>query len=225
MFNSVWEKVYSSQSWVKYPSEDLIRFVTRHFYGKPHRNEIHLLEVGCGPGANLWYFAREGFSFAGIDGSTAAIEQATTRLNLDLPDWRTQGSLHVGEIENLPFKDGQFDAVIDHECVYCNSTKSSMRIYREMARVLKAGGKFFSRTYEQGSWGDQTGIRLEENYFIPSEGPLAGKGPARFSNAETLPALIDSSIHINSLERVTSTENDRRHEVRELIITGTKRHF
>jgi SAM-dependent methyltransferase len=222
MFNLVWEKVYTSQSWVKYPSEDLIRFINRHFYNKPHHNEFQLLEVGCGPGANIWYFAKEGFRFAGIDGSTSAIEQATTRLNLEVPDWQARGSLHIGEIENLPFQNLQFDAVIDHQCVYCNSTKSSIRIYKEMARVLKVGGKFFSKTYELGSWGDHTGTRLEENYFMPSEGPLAGKGPARFTDANAVAGLIDASIRIDSLERVVRTENDRQHEVKELIISGTK---
>jgi ubiquinone/menaquinone biosynthesis C-methylase UbiE len=222
MFNSVWEKVFTSQSWGKYPSEELIRFVARNFFHKPHRSEIQLLEVGCGPGANIWFFAREGFSFAGIDGSSSAIEQATTRLNMEIPDWQARGALHVGEIENLPFKNNQFDAVIDHECVYCNSYKSSMRIYKEMARVLKVGGKLFSRTFEQGSWGDQTGIRLEEHYFMVAEGPLAGKGPSRFTAVESVRDLIEPCIQIESIERVTRTENGMQHDIKELIILGTK---
>jgi ubiquinone/menaquinone biosynthesis C-methylase UbiE len=224
MFNSIWEKVYTTQSWPKYPGEDLVRFITKHFYNKPHRNEYRLLEVGCGTGANIWYFAKEGFSFTGIDGSTSAIAQATTRLNLEVPDWKTRGSLYIGEIESLPFQDQQFDAVIDHECVYCNSTKSSMRIYREMARVLKVGGKFFSKTVELGSWGDHTGTRLEENYYIPAEGPLAGKGPARFTDVDFVPELISSSITIDTIERVIRIENTRSAEVKELIIWGTKNH-
>jgi len=224
MFNSIWEKVYTSQSWPKYPGEDLVRFITKYFYNKPHRKECHLLEVGCGAGANIWYFAKEGFSFAGIDGSTSAIAQATTRLDLEVPDWKVSGSLYIGEIEILPFQDQQFDAVIDHECVYCNSTKSSIRIYKEMARVLKVGGKFFSKTYEQGSWGDHTGTRLEENYYIPAEGPLAGKGPARFTDIDSVPDLIAPSILIESIERVIRTGNGRSGEIKALIISGTKTH-
>lgn len=224
MFNLVWEKVYASQSWVKYPSEDLIRFITKHFHNKLHHHETHLLEVGCGTGANIWYFAKEGFNFVGIDGSTVAIEQATTRLDREIPDWKNQGSLHIGEIETLPFQDLRFDAVIDHESVYCNSTKSSIRIYKEMARVLKVGGKFFSRTYELGTWGDHTGTRLEENYYIPSEGPLAGKGPARFADVNALAGMIPPSIHIDVIERISRTENARLNEVKELIIWGTKTH-
>lgn len=222
MFNSIWEKVFTSQSWGKYPSEDLIRFVARNFYNKPQRQDIQILEVGCGPGANIWFLAREGFSFVGIDGSQSAIDQASTRLDQEIPDWRARGSLHVGEIEKLPFADRQFDAVIDHECVYCNSYKSSQRIYGEMTRVLKPGGKLFSRTFEQGSWGDGSGTKVEDNCFICSEGPLAGKGPSRFTTADAVPALIGPSIQIDSIERITRTELAMQHEIRELIILGTR---
>jgi SAM-dependent methyltransferase len=222
MYDAVWEKVFTSQAWGKYPSEELIRFVARNFYNRSHRHEVRFLEVGCGPGANIWFLAREGFSFAGIDGSPFAIEQAKARLDKEIPDWEARGSLQVGEIETLPFQAAQFDAVIDHECVCCNGYQSSVRIYQEMARVLKAGGKFFSRTFEQGSWGDQTGAQLEDHYFLVAQGPLAGKGAARFTAINTVTALVDSSIHIDAIERITRTEQARQHEIKELLILGTK---
>jgi 2-polyprenyl-3-methyl-5-hydroxy-6-metoxy-1,4-benzoquinol methylase len=99
MWHQVWEQVFLSQAWGKYPSEDLIRFVARNFYKSEDRSRVKILEVGCGPGANLWFFAREGFSFSGVDGSAAAIEQATARLDAEVLGWRERGSLHVGDIE------------------------------------------------------------------------------------------------------------------------------
>ncbi len=222
MFNSIWNDLFAHQSWGKYPSEDLIRFVARNFYKRPDRSDVVLLEVGCGPGANIWFLAREGFRFAGIDGSESAILQAGQRLDGEIQDWKRRGSLHVGDVENLPFEDRQFDAVIDHECVYCNGLKSSQRIYQEMARVLKPGGKFFSRTFEQGSWGDNTGEKLDDNYFNVAEGPLAGKGASRFTPIDSVSGLIDPRIRIDAVERVARTENGGQNEIRELIILGTK---
>jgi cyclopropane fatty-acyl-phospholipid synthase-like methyltransferase len=41
------------------------------------------LAVGCGPGPNLWYRARDGFTVAGIDGSANAIDSARERLRAE----------------------------------------------------------------------------------------------------------------------------------------------
>lgn len=63
----IWDMVFSNQEWGKYPSEDLIRFIARNFYKVENRKNVKILELGCGPGANIWYLAREGFSFCGVD--------------------------------------------------------------------------------------------------------------------------------------------------------------
>jgi len=36
-WDPIWERVFSSQAWGKYPGEDLIRFVARNFYAAPDR--------------------------------------------------------------------------------------------------------------------------------------------------------------------------------------------
>ena len=33
-WDPVWENVFQNQSWGKYPSENLVRFVARNFYNK-----------------------------------------------------------------------------------------------------------------------------------------------------------------------------------------------
>ena len=58
-WDATWEEVFRQQEWGKYPGEDLIRFVARNFYNVEKRSDIKILEVGCGPGANLWFIARE----------------------------------------------------------------------------------------------------------------------------------------------------------------------
>ena len=101
-WDPVWENVFRSQAWGKYPGEDLIRFVARNFYGVPDRSAIRLLEVGCGPGANLWFMAREGFTVYGIDGSQTAIDQARARLDAECPGWK--GQLWCGDMGKIPAK-------------------------------------------------------------------------------------------------------------------------
>ncbi|MBM3273018.1 class I SAM-dependent methyltransferase [Candidatus Kaiserbacteria bacterium] len=140
MWDPVWESVFRNQVWGQYPGEEQIRFIARNFYRVPDRSSIRILEVGCGPGANIWYLAREGFSFVGIDGSETAIAQTRERLDREFPDWQKRGELRVGDIESLPYSDATFDAVMDVEAVYCNDFATSIRIYDEMARVVKPGG-------------------------------------------------------------------------------------
>lgn len=61
------------------------------FYAVEDRATIKVLEVGCGPGANIWYLAREGFSVYAVEGSASAIEKAHNRLAAEVPHW--QGEL------------------------------------------------------------------------------------------------------------------------------------
>lgn len=221
MWDPVWENVFRSQAWGKYPGEELIRFVARNFYKVPDRSRTRILELGCGPGANIWYLAREGFGFVGVDGSVTAIEQATARLDTECPGWRERGELVVGDIGKLDFPDGSFDAVIDNEAGCCNEWAASQAIYREAARVTKPGGKLYLRTFAEGSWGDGTGEAVGHHAWFCGEGPLLGKGYARFTSADEIADLI-APYRVGSVELLTWTLNERRNEIREWIVLGNK---
>lgn len=217
----IWDMVFSNQEWGKYPSEDLIRFIARNFYKVENRKNVKILELGCGPGANIWYLAREGLSFCGVDCSSIAIEQAIQRLDREFSDWRQRGELIVGDINNLPYQNETFDAVIDNECVSCCDFTTSTSIYNEAWRVTKYNGKLYSRTFASGSWGDGSGEQVGFNRWICTEGPLAGKGACRFTSMEDIENLIPH-FHIDSIEQVCRTENNMKNKVLELLILGSK---
>lgn len=219
--DAVWDNVFASQPWGKYPSEDLIRFIARNFYETPNRNQVRILEIGCGPGANLWYLAREGFRFVGIDGSPIAIAQASRRLDEECPGWREHSELHVGDVKNLPFPDKAFNAVIDHECVYCNNFENSKHIYSEVHRVLRNGGTLFARTFASGCWGDGTGQQAGHNAWFCAEGPMVGKGQARFTSIEEIPVLLHE-FKILDIELISRSTNERQQVITEWIINARK---
>ena len=57
-----------------YPNEALCRFLgSNGFFNVERKEDIRILEVGCGSGANLWMIAKEGFDAYGLDASSAAI--------------------------------------------------------------------------------------------------------------------------------------------------------
>lgn len=173
-----WDHVFASRNWGRYPPEELVRFVARTFRGPAQRQGLRVLEVGCGPGANLWYLAREGFEIAGIDGSAHAIEQARERLRDEgLSRAAPPFDLRVGNFATLPWPDDLFDLVIDIEAISANSVPVIRSVVPEILRVLKPGGWFFSKMFGPKTSGILSGSLIDpQTSENPSEGALAGVG-------------------------------------------------
>jgi SAM-dependent methyltransferase len=197
-WDNTWETVFQNQAWGKYPGEDIIRFVARNFYRAPDRSKVKLLEIGCGPGANVWYVAREGFNITAIDGSPTAINTAKARLNEEVPNW--QGQLDIGDMINLPYQDESFDAILDIEATSTNSFENTLKIFTEAARVLKPSGLLYIKTFSTGTWGDQSGEELGKNTYIPDEGPMSGKGLTRFTAEGDIELLMPSNLVVQSID-------------------------
>ena len=219
MKDNVWEKIFSTQAWGKYPAEPLIRFVARNFYDK-HRPSVKILELGCGPGANCWYLAREGFSFIGIDGSNSAVQQAKERLNVEVPGWDNRGEILLGDITATDIGHEEFDAIIDNECVYCLPFVKSQQVYANAYRALKPKGKIFVRTFSTETWGYGTGQKIEDCMYECSVGPLANKGGSRFTEKQHIQSLLRDfdAISINE----TTYTLDEHKIVAEWLIEATK---
>jgi ubiquinone/menaquinone biosynthesis C-methylase UbiE len=218
-WDEVWEKLFAENVWGKYPSEALIRFVARNFYGAPNRGGVKLLELGCGPGANMWYAAREGFSVYGIDGSETGIRRARERLDAECAGW--QGELRVGDFSSLPYPDESFDAVLDEAAIYCNGFEQSQAIYREAWRVLKPSGRLYSRTFAEGCIGEGTGRPGGRNAWFADIGPLAGKGLSRFTKLDEIGELLGPFQRIH-VEYAVHSISDRSAEVRMWLIEASK---
>jgi ubiquinone/menaquinone biosynthesis C-methylase UbiE len=99
------------------------------------RDEV--LEVGFGPGVGIQLLAESAGRVAGVDCSREMVQQARAR-NAEVVE-RGAVELRHGSVENLPFEDGTFDAVL---------AINSMQVWpdvmaglREVGRVTKSGGR------------------------------------------------------------------------------------
>jgi SAM-dependent methyltransferase len=175
---ALWDSLFASRAWGRYPPEELVRFIARTFKDTAGRRRMRALEVGCGPGANLWYLAREGFAIAGIDGSKHAIATAEERLRTERAfDSGRPPDLRVGNFATLPWGNATFDVVIDIGAVTSNTTAVIRSAISEVVRVLKPGGWYFGRMFGPKTTGTNTGKMLEERTTEnPTEGPLKGIG-------------------------------------------------
>ncbi len=217
-WDTVWEKIFQSQEWGKYPAESLIQFVARNFY-KRDRAQTRILEVGCGPGPNIWYLAREGFLAYGIDGSTTAIAQAEKRLSSE----GLSARLDTGDISSLPYPDVHFDAVIDNECIYCNSRKDTEKILSEIKRVLKKQGLFYSRTVSSEMHIGKSHRKLGPfEYTDISDGIFKGKGFVRLIDKPGINDLYGKYFTIRSIDSLTYTQYNNEIMVKEWIIVAEK---
>jgi SAM-dependent methyltransferase len=94
-----------------------------------------ILDVGCGPGFWVRYFARLGFStVAACDLTQSAVD--LTNRSLDL--FGLKASVQVGNAEQLPYADASFDHVNCQGVVH--HTPAPHKAVEEFARVLAPGG-------------------------------------------------------------------------------------
>jgi len=200
-----WEKLFSSRNWGAYPPEELIRFVARHFGALADRSQVRVLEVGCGPGPNVWYLAREGYQVAGIDGSATAIRRARERLVEEgLSSASETFDLRVGNFVNLPWPDGAFDAVVDVAALYANTVADIRQTIGEIHRTLKPDGLFFGKMFGVETTGSDSGELVEPGTRRGlTHGPCAGNEIAHFFSYQELQALFRdfSSVAIDSMLR------------------------
>jgi SAM-dependent methyltransferase len=187
--SEIWENIFINNEWGKYPPVSLVKFVARNFYKVSDRKQVKILEIGSGPGANLWFMAREGFTVYGIDFSQTACEKVLNRLAVENLSDRVGGLLTGDYAEKLgEFEDSYFDAIIDVESLYCNSFEKSRKIVEICFAKLKPGGLMFSQTFSDKTWGLE-GKEVGYHTLFPIEGPMAQTGYGRYTTKEDIDKL------------------------------------
>jgi 2-polyprenyl-3-methyl-5-hydroxy-6-metoxy-1,4-benzoquinol methylase len=219
-WDSTWEEVFQKREWGKYPDVSVVRFVARQFYRVANRSDVKLLEIGCGPGANVWFMAREGFDVTGIDGSETAIERAKSRMERE----SLKANLVLDDIMQLRIETGSIDAVLDVECLCCNRAKAATTILHEVARVLKPGGLLYSQTFADDMYVGATQEVLGHLEFNGiSDGPLAGLGVVRLIDFAGIQSLYGEEFEIISVDKQLHTQNNQSSLTSEWLVIAQRR--
>jgi ubiquinone/menaquinone biosynthesis C-methylase UbiE len=131
---------------------------------------MKILDAGCGEGRNAVYFLNSGFQIFGIDQEELAIQYlrfVAKRLNPTYDSHRFQ----VGQLEEIPFHAGAFDAVICSAVLhFAKSEANFWKMIKEMDRVLKPGGiLWFRMTTGFGGILEQSEDLGAGKYLLPDE--------------------------------------------------------
>ncbi len=169
--------------------------ILEQFFKKKSVSKI--LDLGCGTGRHVIYFAKRGYQVSGFDWSEAAVTRARELVRAE----NLTADLRVWDMTRNPFPydDSQFDAILAMRVIHHTTLEKISRIMREVVRVTKQGGLLFLQvpTYEEALRLKEEGSKLAEvepGTFLPLEGDEKGILHHHFTRGELLFLLVNYSL-------------------------------
>ncbi len=126
------------------------------------RDNFNIIELGCGKG-DLW----NGFNFPKnvkviqTDFSEGMVEEAKKNSTID------NVIFNQVDIQNIPYSDKSFDIVVANMMLY--HVPDLDKGLREVPRVLKNGGKFYTTTYGENGITEYVQSLLSDNGLINTQ--------------------------------------------------------
>lgn len=111
-----------------------------------------VLDVGCGTGEHVLFFAEKGFEVWGVDAATRAIEQAEDKARKR----SIQAQFKVADALKLQDLNQSFNTIIDSGLFHVFSDEDRPRFVESLKSVLVPGGNYFMLCFsekEPGDWG------------------------------------------------------------------------
>jgi SAM-dependent methyltransferase len=150
-----------------------------------------VLDLGCGVGRHVYLLASLGFDAYGLDHSETGLETCGRRLQAH----GLTAKLHCGEMSDIPFPDGYFDAVIAFNSIYHGMAQQVDQGVELVRRKLRVGGECFAT-------------------FLSRDNRLYGKGEAMEPHTFSDPRMYKELLGGDGESGVThhfSSEEEVRH--------------
>jgi len=212
----------------RYPNEELLRFLGVNFFDRniQERADVKVLEVGCGSCSNLWMIARENFDTYGLDLSDESLILGQEMLE----NWQVEANLKQGSFLELPYENDSFDVVVDVFSMNCVDHNDFLTAIKEVYRVLKKGGMFFSYTPSQNSnaFKNHKPAKKIDDFTLSGiyrkSSPFAGNHyPFHFwETVSYRDALIDAGFSVKYLETVRRSYYQEQDNFEHIVVYAGK---
>lgn len=213
----------------RYPFGELISvFYNALAYLETGDEKKSVLELGCGAGNNLWFFAENGFNTVGIDGSSSACKIAESLLEKR----QLAASVRCMNFDDITEELGQFDIIIDRAATYCAPFETRQIWWQNILKCLKPGGVVISFNFDKSSIWYQKSVNepgfatrvAEDTYSGFAYGALKDTGVSHFVDQYSLENLFSPLQTIQILHHQCNPvgEVNLDYAYSELIYVGRK---
>lgn len=186
-FSEEWENTYRTGTHNSiWPWSEVVSLVNHYFKGQEN---LRVLELGCGAGANIPFFDSIGASYYGIEGSQTQVDLLNERFDSD------KITIAQGDFTKDLLFDQRFDLVLDRSSVTHNKTEDIRNVVRMVNEKLVGGGCFFgidwfSSGHSHHDTDDDEYEWVDDNTRIFTSGYFSGLGNVHFSDADHILGLF-----------------------------------
>lgn len=189
------------------PAQEVVKFVEQY----RDRLGLKILDVGSGAGRNLVYLARQGFEATGIDISKKGVELTKQQVQQE----KLKGSVVVGDIQKLPFKDASFDSAISRRVLDYNNSAGVETKMQEMARVIRSNGLLFLTVRSVHQPAKQNEVFIEENQwhgktYTVNSGSEQGAFQHYFTEDEVRDFAKSTGFVVEELREIIARRKEKR---------------
>jgi len=158
-----WDKIYLEKGVVQKGVLPLVEEASLLF---KREGVVRVLDLGCGTGRHLAYFAGMGFTVYGVDVSEKALEMAKDFLS---SEGFSGVVLKKADMRSLPYEDNFFDAVVATWVINHALMKDIAVAVREIRRVLNSGGFVVLKNLSVNDYNFGVRPELEPGTFLGDE--------------------------------------------------------
>ena len=174
-----WDEIYDEINMSMWePQQSIVQFSARFMKRRTgydtyeiKREGNKVLDIGCGNGAVVHFFAKQGFETYGLDISEKAIELAKDYLEKE----KLNADLKVASCDDIPYEDNLFDSIVCFGVLDHIRMDVAKKTIEEVKRVLKKGSLVFMTLCSTKANAYGKGEKVDKNTYILEEGHEKGE--------------------------------------------------